>query len=709
MKLHRGAPPPGWEKVPGFPNFIREVEVVEPQDGPPGPPGPQGDPGPQGPQGEPGEPGPAGKDGAPGRDGRDGRDGKDGERGPKGDRGPAGPAGKPGQDGTDGVGIQDVKAHGQDMLFKLSDGSEKRLKLIGLGGGTPFGGNNASSGGGGGTGDVTGPASSTDNALARYDGTTGKIIQDSVATLDDAGNLVTTSATADYFQLDTTATPAMAVGEFRWNDTEGTAELGLKGGAVTLQLGQEQTILVKAADNGGLTEGKAVYVVGSDGSNHTVAYAQANAESTSSKTFGVMTETSTGGNKAFCTTFGKVRDINTATLTEGATIWLSPSVAGGLTTTKPIAPDHLVMIGWCIRSHAVNGEIFVHTVNGFELDELHNVLISSPSDNQALLYEQSSNLWKNKTITPAMIGAATAAQGSLASTSLQPGDIGTTVQPYDADLTAWAGIAPSAKQDTLVSGTNIKTVNSTSLVGSGNVSVGTVTSVGGTGTVNGLTLTGTVTGSGSLTLGGTLSGIANSALTNSSITINGSAVSLGGSISVGTVTSVAALTIGTTGTDISSSVATGTTTPVITLNIPTASAANRGALSSTDWSAFNSKQAALVSGTNIKTINGNSILGSGNLVISGGGGSVGTATIDFGSSPVAEKSFTITDAGISTSSYINVYVMGDTTADNDLDAHLHAGASWKMVPVPGTGSFTLYITSLIDMCWGTFKIRYSYS
>lgn len=61
------------------------------------------------------------------------------------------------------------------------------------------------------------------------------------------------------------------------------------------------------------------------------------------------------------------------------------------------------------------------------------------------------------------------------------------------------------KQSTLVSGTNIKTINSNSLLGSGNVSVGTVTSVGGTGTVAGLSLSGTVTGSGNLTLGGTLS------------------------------------------------------------------------------------------------------------------------------------------------------------------------------------------------------------
>jgi hypothetical protein len=57
----------------------------------------------------------------------------------------------------------------------------------------------------------------------------------------------------------------------------------------------------------------------------------------------------------------------------------------------------------------------------------------------------------------------------------------------------------------------------------------------------------------------------------------------------GTVTSVAALTLGTTGTDLSSTVANGTTTPVITLNVPTASATNRGALSAADWSTFNSK------------------------------------------------------------------------------------------------------------------------
>jgi hypothetical protein len=68
------------------------------------------------------------------------------------------------------------------------------------------------------------------------------------------------------------------------------------------------------------------------------------------------------------------------------------------------------------------------------------------------------------------------------------------------------------------------------------------------------------------------------------------------------------LAVGTAGTDF----AINSTSATHTFNLPTASAANRGALSTADWTAFDAKQAALVSGTNIKTINSTSILGSGN-------------------------------------------------------------------------------------------------
>jgi hypothetical protein len=89
----------------------------------------------------------------------------------------------------------------------------------------------------------------------------------------------------------------------------------------------------------------------------------------------------------------------------------------------------------------------------------------------------------------------------------------------------------------------------------------------------------------------------------------------GGGGGSGTVTSVSIAT-GTTGTNVN---ATGTVTSsgTLTVNVPVASATNTGKLTNTDWSTFNGKQAALVSGTNIKTINSNSILGAGDLVVSG--------------------------------------------------------------------------------------------
>ena len=131
----------------------------------------------------------------------------------------------------------------------------------------------------------------------------------------------------------------------------------------------------------------------------------------------------------------------------------------------------------------------------------------------------------------------------------------------------------------------------------------------------------------------------------------------------------------------------------------------------TSWAAITpiSKQDTLVSGTNIKTINGSSVLGSGNLTVTGSGAPTATATVDLGVNPVSNASVTVIDAGITAASYVQVFVMGDSTVDNDLDAHLHAGASWKMAPVPAAGSFTLYIDAIIDLCWGTFKIRYTYS
>lgn len=196
--------------------------------------------------------------------------------------------------------------------------------------------------------------------------------------------------------FNTAAGETSVVGKLFWDDANGTASLGLKGGNVVLQLGQELLQLVKHADNTGLLDGKVCYAVGSDGANMTVRYAQANSEITSTTTIGVMTETATGGNKAFMTTYGLVRDVNTTGLAEGSIIWLSPTTPGGMTTTKPDAPSHAVMVGICFRTHAVNGVIFVMPQNGFEITELHDVLVTTPANGQSLVYQ--SGVWVNQTI-----------------------------------------------------------------------------------------------------------------------------------------------------------------------------------------------------------------------------------------------------------------------------------------------------------------------
>jgi hypothetical protein len=199
----------------------------------------------------------------------------------------------------------------------------------------------------------------------------------------------------EYFQLGTEPSVADNVqGRMRWNPTYRTMDLDL-GGDVTQQVGQEVYVLVKNNTGATLTNGTAVYVSGSSGVNINVVKAQASAESTSSKTLGVLTEDIPNGGTGYCTTFGLIHGLNTSGMTEGAALWLSPTVAGGLTTTKPSAPNHLVSMGVCVRSQSQNGVIFVRVINGFELEELHNVSISNPQDGDVLKYNAATGLWVN--------------------------------------------------------------------------------------------------------------------------------------------------------------------------------------------------------------------------------------------------------------------------------------------------------------------------
>jgi hypothetical protein len=184
-------------------------------------------------------------------------------------------------------------------------------------------------------------------------------------------------------------TPTNVAGRLTWNDTDGTLNLGLKGGNVTLQVGQEEVVRVVNKTGANLLESqyKVVRVRtqaegGAQGQRLAVVNAQSSNEVTSATTLGIVTENINVNQEGFITTFGIVRDINTSGALQGESwedgdaLYLSPTTAGGLTKYKPVSPDHLVVMGYVIYAHNTQGKIFVKVDNGYELGELHDVYIN---------------------------------------------------------------------------------------------------------------------------------------------------------------------------------------------------------------------------------------------------------------------------------------------------------------------------------------------
>jgi hypothetical protein len=197
-------------------------------------------------------------------------------------------------------------------------------------------------------------------------------------------------------------------GSMYYNDTDGTLDLILKGANVKLQIGQESVIRVvnKTATNINLLEAnyQAVRVTGAQGQRLKVDLAQATSDTLSAETIGLVTETINNNQEGFITTSGLVRNINTTgslqseTWADGDIVYLSPTTAGRITNVKPSAPNHLVIIGYVIYAHATQGSIFVKVDNGYELDELHNVKITTPTNNQALIFNDTTDVWENKSL-----------------------------------------------------------------------------------------------------------------------------------------------------------------------------------------------------------------------------------------------------------------------------------------------------------------------
>lgn len=239
----------------------------------------------------------------------------------------------------------------------------------------------------------------------------------------------------------------------------------LGSGNLAIQVGSAETLrqVVVNSTGSALTKGQVVYINGSNGTNVTISLAKADAELTSSKTLGLLADNINNGASGFVITEGILTGIDTSAATNvGDAVWLSSTVAGGLVFgASPAQPAHSVYLGVVSRKNANNGEILIKVQNGYELSELHNVLIPSAGlvNEDLLTWESTTSLWKNKQLSS---GQVTTALGFTPYNSTNPAG-------YTSNL-------------------------------------GTVTSVSGAGTVSGLTLSGTVTSAGSLTLSGAITG-----------------------------------------------------------------------------------------------------------------------------------------------------------------------------------------------------------
>lgn len=222
-------------------------------------------------------------------------------------------------------------------------------------------------------------------------------------------NLGEWQLSAGQITFDQTPTGAAGVGVMQWNDTDGTINLGLKGGQSTLKLGQE--IVARVVNGAGAnllrTQYKVVKVTSAQGQRLQVNLAQANNDINSVDTIGIVSEDINNNQQGFIKILGQIEEINTTgslqgeSWNDGDVLYLSPTTAGAITNIKPVATaGHIVVLGYVEYAHANHGKIFVKILNGWEIDELHNVWInpSTQANNDLLVYNSTSQLWENEAL-----------------------------------------------------------------------------------------------------------------------------------------------------------------------------------------------------------------------------------------------------------------------------------------------------------------------
>ena len=269
-------------------------------------------------------------------------------------------------------------------------------------------------------GDVVGPASAVDTQIARFDGTTGKVIDAASVTISDTG------AIGNVNEINWDITPTGVVGgagSLSWNDDDNTQTLDLvgAGGNITISLGEETYYRVRASAN--ITKGQVVMFTGTVGASGGLEAAPATGltAATSQYVMGIAAETFTSGNWGYISAFGEVRGFDTTgggeSWVNGQILYLNPSVAGGLTKTVPAAPAAKVEVCAVVYADASVGSVFVRPTFFPSFNQLNDVSVGSPSGGDLVVWDSGDSRWENAAQSTITAGKATnlagGATGSL--------------------------------------------------------------------------------------------------------------------------------------------------------------------------------------------------------------------------------------------------------------------------------------------------------
>lgn len=202
-----------------------------------------------------------------------------------------------------------------------------------------------------------------------------------------------------YVDFESATGTTVAAGRMWYDNSSGNWNLGMGGGNITQQVGEEIFVYGKASS--AITEGQIVVKTGAVGASGVITFAPAGTGITDDQAIiGLATEDIPLNGFGRITAFGVVHGINTSAFTDGDTVWYNPAT-GGLTATKPTAPNIKCEIGIVINAGSGgSGSIQVSIIHGTSLGGTDsNVNITSPTGGQLLSYDQVSAYWKNINLT----------------------------------------------------------------------------------------------------------------------------------------------------------------------------------------------------------------------------------------------------------------------------------------------------------------------